>query len=140
MSSEVLPIPLDRFALAIKDLPISTLYAKARELHNSIAHLQSSNSQLSSYISSSGPDKDCTDAIRENDDTIQRMEARILAVEYEVVVERGLPWNDEEGGKEIGKIKGEMQIGHGAAGSHIGEARHRLSTNGANGGSEGMYL
>jgi hypothetical protein len=109
MSANSLPISLQRFAAALKELPLTSLYVKSKELHTSVAQLRSSNSQLAEFISASGPDKDCEDAIRENDETIQSMEARILAVEYEVVVERGQPWNAEAGGKELGKGSGDVK-------------------------------
>jgi hypothetical protein len=128
MSAEAIPIPLPRFRSALTSLPISALYAKSRELHNSVSHLLSSNQELTSFITESGPDADCQQAIVENEETIARMEERILAVEYEVVVERGLPWSEEEGGKELGKGTGDRE-----------QARRRnepSSGNGENGGLE----
>jgi hypothetical protein len=136
MSSTTTPIPLPRFTHALKSLPISALYAKSRELHNSLAHLRASNTQLHSYITSTGPDTDLTSAIQENEDTMQRMEARILAVEYEVVVERGLPWSEEEGGKELGK-----GVGDGGQRERNGsEISTRPHTGETNGGGGGMFL
>lgn len=49
MSSESQPIAPARFAAALPSLPLSNLHAKAAELHNSIAHLQSSNAQLAPF-------------------------------------------------------------------------------------------
>jgi hypothetical protein len=89
MSSESRPISPTRFAAALKELPLSSLYGKAAELRNSMTHLVASNDQLLEFAAT---DKDCADAIRENDVVLQRMEERILLLQFEVEVTRGLKW------------------------------------------------
>lgn len=49
MSSNSQPITPARFAAALPSLPLSNLHAKAAEIHNSLAHLQSSNAQLAPF-------------------------------------------------------------------------------------------
>jgi hypothetical protein len=92
MSSDSRPISPTQFAAAIKDLPISNLYAKAAELRNSMAHLVSSNEQLAEFAAT---DKDCADAIHENEVVLQRIEERILLLQFEVEVNRSLKWVEQ---------------------------------------------
>ncbi|KAL8698274.1 MAG: hypothetical protein Q9201_006661 [Fulgogasparrea decipioides] len=92
MSANAVPISLDRFAEAIAELPTDNLHAKAAELRNSIAHLVSSNDQLRQYADDGDPD--CVEAIKENEEVIGRMEARISLLRNEIE-SRGLPWGDE---------------------------------------------
>lgn len=102
-----LPIPPQRFALALRDLPLSSLALKVAELRNSIAHLDYSNDQLQpfAYPSSSTSqatleraegDPDCINAIRENIIIIDRMTERILLVKVEVE-SRGYNWAEFSG-------------------------------------------
>jgi hypothetical protein len=91
MSSTSTPIPLHRFAQAINDLPLSNLHLKAAELHNSIAHLESSNQQLKPSADSG--DQVCFDAIGENLEVIGRMEERIALLRQEVE-RRGFLWEE----------------------------------------------
>jgi hypothetical protein len=97
MSSESRPISPTRFREAISDLPLSSLYAKASELRNSIAHLNSSNEQLLPYARDG--DKDCKEAILENEEVIQRMQDRILMLQVEVEG-RGMQWIEDDAGKK----------------------------------------
>ena len=92
MSALATPIQPERFAEAILDLPLSNLHFKAAELRNSISHLVSSNSQLQSFAGEG--DKDCVDAIRENEETMMRMEERILLLRREVE-RRGFQWGED---------------------------------------------
>ena len=112
MSADALPISPTAFTSALQDLPISALHLKVLELRNSIAHLDYSNEQLRPFaegtataLSSSTttitqsppqqprgePDADCLDAIRENEQVIERMQGRIRLVRAEVE-RRGLSW------------------------------------------------
>ncbi|KAL8714281.1 MAG: hypothetical protein Q9225_006611 [Loekoesia sp. 1 TL-2023] len=100
MSASAAPIPLDRFAQAITELPLGNLHAKAAELRNSIAHLSSSNEQLQEYANDG--DQDCADAIRENNEVIDRMEIRIKLLRDEVE-NRGFRWGEDEPAIENGK-------------------------------------
>ena len=93
MSSSATPIPPQRFAEAIKELPLSNLHLKATEIRNSIAHLMSSNQQLQSFADEGDPD--CAAAIQENRSVVQRMEERISLLKGEVEG-RGFKWVDDE--------------------------------------------
>ncbi|KAL8902739.1 MAG: hypothetical protein Q9207_004414 [Kuettlingeria erythrocarpa] len=105
MSADAAPIPLERFAEAIVELPLANLHAKAAELRNSIAHLVTSNEQLQEYADDG--DRDCADAIRENEDVIARMEARITLLRNEVE-NRGFRWGEEQPATANGEIGDQM--------------------------------
>lgn len=101
-SADTTPIAPARFAAALKDLSVGMLHLKVLEIRNSIAHLQYSNDQLKPFAEgaettpsgeSSGPDQDCIDAIRENEQVIDRMAERIALIRAEVE-ERGLSWTE----------------------------------------------
>lgn len=100
MSAASTPITLDRFLEAIADLPLGNLHAKAAELRNSIIHLESSNEQLRQYAAEG--DRDCADAVRENQEVIQSMSQRIDYLRREVET-RGFRWEEDEhnGSNEI---------------------------------------
>ncbi|KAI4125631.1 MAG: hypothetical protein LQ338_004158 [Usnochroma carphineum] len=100
MSANAAPIPLERFAEAIAELPLENLRAKAAELRNSITHLMSSNQQLQEYANDG--DRDCADAIRENEEVIERMEMRINLLRTEVE-QRGFRWGADEPATVNGK-------------------------------------
>ncbi|KAL8387840.1 hypothetical protein RB595_009637 [Gaeumannomyces hyphopodioides] len=107
MSSEALPISPARFAEAIKDLPLASLHLKVLELRNSIAHLDYSNEQLRPFAEGAAaafgqdpaqpphPDRDCADAIAENEAVIARMAERVRLVRTEVE-RRGCSWAEFE--------------------------------------------
>jgi hypothetical protein len=97
MSATATPIPPARFAAALRDLPLSSLHAKAAELRNSIAHLLSSNEELKPFAEAG--DKDCAEAITENEEVIRRMEERISLLRIEVEG-RGMKWVEEGGERE----------------------------------------
>ena len=92
MSSLATPIPPDRFAEAILDLPLLTLHFKAAEIRNSISHLESSNSQLQGFADEC--DRDCIEALKENEETMLRMEERIMLLRREVE-RRGFEWGED---------------------------------------------
>lgn len=92
MSSSAFPISPQRFAEAILELPLPTLHLKAAEICNSVSHLESSNLQLQPFADAG--DKDCADAIKENEDTMLRMEERILMLRREVE-RRGFHMSDD---------------------------------------------
>jgi len=104
MSAETTPITAARFAKALSDLSLSSLYLKVAELRNSIAHLEKSNAELEEYVRQE-EDKDCYEAMLENREVIARMEERIELVRKEVTEIRCLPWQPEEGSKmsEVGE-------------------------------------
>ncbi|KAF2856029.1 hypothetical protein T440DRAFT_362548, partial [Plenodomus tracheiphilus IPT5] len=75
MSSTALPITPARFAAALTDLPISSLYAKHAELSNQLSHLSSSNKQLEDFARDND-DRDCYEALLENREVMKRFEER----------------------------------------------------------------
>ncbi|KAH7330125.1 hypothetical protein BKA65DRAFT_607787 [Rhexocercosporidium sp. MPI-PUGE-AT-0058] len=99
------PITPRAFAAALPSLPLSTLFLKAAELRNSIAHLDYSNEQLRPFAdgteaSTNGvPDGDCVEAIRENEEVVRRMVER-LGLLREEVEGRGVAWGEDFRGKE----------------------------------------
>ena len=114
------PISAPQFALAIADLPLSTLSLKALEIRNSIAHLDYSNEQLLPFTQTTPPDTDCVDAIKENEIVIARMLERIELLKKEVEG-RGVRWEElsgesakeEEGVEGLGRGGGEERQGQG---------------------------
>ncbi|KAL8803452.1 MAG: hypothetical protein Q9182_003149 [Xanthomendoza sp. 2 TL-2023] len=106
MSANAVPISHDRFAEAIADLPIGNLHAKAAELRNSIAHLVQSNEQLQPFAEDG--DRDCADAIGENQEVMHRMEARIALLKREVE-KRGLPWGEDVPTAVNGKLEDQRE-------------------------------
>lgn len=109
MSADTRPISPGRFAAALKELSVNMLHLKVLEIRNSIAHLQYSNDQLEPFAkgsataigdSNAGPDQDCIDAIRENEQVIDRMIERIALVRAEVE-ERGVSWTEFMSKEEV---------------------------------------
>ncbi|KAF3043233.1 hypothetical protein E8E12_009589 [Didymella heteroderae] len=106
MSAESTPITAARFAAALNDLPISSLYAKHAELTNSITHLESSNRQLEDFAREND-DRDCYEALLENRQVMKNFNERMEMIKKEVEQVRGLPWrpqNEGEVRKEEGTI------------------------------------
>ena len=100
MSAESRPIAAEAFAAALTELPLSAVYAKALEIQNSKVHLERSNAELRLFIQETpGGDKDCEEAVVENEDVIKRMVERIALVRAEVEG-RGQKWIDLEGTPE----------------------------------------
>lgn len=107
MSAEARPISASQFAEAVQDLPVENLYSKAYEINNSIAHLRQSNKLLQEYSDSirddaslnpttrSEGDKDCLDAIKENELVIERQSERVQLLKAEVE-RRGGRWHEAE--------------------------------------------
>ena len=107
MSSTTTPIPAQRFAKAIKELPLANLHFKAAEIRNSIAHLLSSNQQLQSFANEG--DSDCAEAIQENVVVIQRMEERVSLLKMEVE-DRGFKWGEDEARLETVESNGHAGV------------------------------
>lgn len=101
MSGESFPILASIFADAIKELPLSTVHAKAAELRNSIAHLRRSNDELKSFVAEScESESDKTELegyIAENRGVISSMEERIALLKAEVEG-RGQLWIEPDTG------------------------------------------
>lgn len=93
MSGNSAPITPSEFAEALTALPTSSLFAKASEIRNAIAHLRISNVELRNFVEASpGGDHDCEEAIAENIEVIARMEERIALVKVEAE-SRGSRWD-----------------------------------------------
>lgn len=105
MSATTTPISPHAFALALESLPLPSLYAKAAELRNSIAHLARSNAELQSYSDSVGGDgdSDCQEAIVENLEVTRRMGERIEMLRAEVE-RRGARWHEGGAGGESEEV------------------------------------
>jgi hypothetical protein len=136
MSSEPQPISAPRFAAALPALSLESLHAKAAEIRNSIAHLKSSNEQLREYAIQG--DKDCYEAMVENEEVIERMVQRIELLKKEVEG-RGMRWVEEEdvvekngangeGTGEGGGIDGMEEQGNGLGGVTTAETDDRTRT------------
>ncbi|KAI9171369.1 hypothetical protein HJFPF1_00851 [Paramyrothecium foliicola] len=124
MSADTTPISPGRFAAAaLKELSVNMLHLKVLEIRNSIAHLQYSNDQLKPFAegsataisdaadgSNAGPDQDCIDAIRENEQVIDRMIERIALVRAEVE-ERGVSWTEFMSKEEVEAQQQQQQEG-----------------------------
>ena len=107
MSSDTRPISPHSFAQAIEDLPVENLYTKAFEINNSVLHLEQSNKTLQEYSDSikndesldaesrQYGDKDCLEAIRENEVVIERQQERVRLLKAEVE-RRGQRWHEAE--------------------------------------------
>lgn len=95
MSAESLPITLAAFAEAIKELPLSSVYAKASELSNSIAHLRRSNQELRAFMHEScdteAEQRELEMYITENEEVIRSMHERNLLLKSEIEG-RGQQW------------------------------------------------
>lgn len=113
MSATASPISPTRFASALADLPISSLYAKHAELSNQIAHLESSNKQLEDFARDND-DRECYEALLENREVVRRFEERRELVRREVQEVRSLPWRPA--GEEEGGVGGAPVVNGGVAG------------------------
>jgi hypothetical protein len=108
MSAESTPITAARFASALNDLPISSLYAKHAELTNSITHLESSNKQLEDFAREND-DRDCYEALLENRQVMKNFNERMELIRKEVEEVRGLPWRPQNEG-EVRKEEGAVGL------------------------------
>ncbi|KAE8366704.1 hypothetical protein BDV27DRAFT_125016 [Aspergillus caelatus] len=95
MSAESLPITLAAFVEAIKELPLSSVYAKASELSNSISHLRRSNQELKAFMNEScdteAEKRELENYITENEEVIRSMHERNLLLKSEIEG-RGQRW------------------------------------------------
>ena len=162
MSSETRPITAEAFTSAITDLPIENLYAKAFELSNSIAHLEYSNTQLKDYSDSikndislaedvrREGDRDCEDAIKENDVVIARQNERIGLLKSEVE-RRGGRWHEAGAEEEKEAANGlsedaEVFVSTRAPGGRLTDEElrrqmeERMGDNDDNDDGDGMHL
>ena len=154
MSHETRPISSAQFSLAIQDLPLENLYAKAKEIENSIAHLERSNRQLQEYSDSikrdetlggelkeEVGDKECLEAIRENDIVVKRQKERVGLLRAEVE-RRGGGWHG--GGGENGHDSEVRTNGDGRSGQRPRltdeEIRRRMAERIGEDDEDGMHL
>ena len=151
MSSSAPPISSSQFTLAIQDLPLENLYAKAKEIENSIAHLERSNKQLQEYsdsikrdetiggdVKEEVGDKECLEAIRENEVVIGRQKERVGLLRAEVE-RRGGGWHDGEG--EGGANGGGGESGGGERRRLTDdELRREMEARMGDDGGDGMHL
>lgn len=130
MSSTSLPITPSSFATAIKELPLSALYSKAVELHNSIGHLERSNAELRAFLAEScdseGEKKELEGYVTENEEVIASMKERIAMLKIEVE-NRGQVWVELE----------ELKVDDG--GGNQQQQPETPVTNGED-GEDGVYL
>ncbi|KAF2240465.1 hypothetical protein BU26DRAFT_442433 [Trematosphaeria pertusa] len=137
MSGDSLPITAERFAKALADLSLSSLYLKVAELENSIAHLQKSNGELQEFVRQE-EDKECYEAILENRDVIRRMEERIELVKREVTEVRGLPFKPR-GEEKSAPVDAESRTNGATNGTaEMAGAAARNGTNASNGTTHGQ--
>ncbi|KAK2787005.1 hypothetical protein FQN52_007447 [Onygenales sp. PD_12] len=145
MSAESRPIAAPAFAEALKSLTLPSLYAKASELRNAIAHLHRSNDELARYIAETAPDTDCEDAIRENEEVVRRMEERIGLLREEVEG-RGSKWGVDVVVNGEGEGEGEEEQGQRGNGDgnvvvgdpgEVGGGNNPPASNGDNGSTPG---
>jgi hypothetical protein len=154
-SADPTPIPSARFATALKELSVEMLHLKVLEIRNSIAHLQYSNDQLKPFAEGTSvaaaasdgapntttsqppaePDQDCIDAIRENEQVIDRMAERIALIRIEVE-ERGVSWTEFQSKDEVDERQRQQQQQQ--QDNPASDAAHSNSSDGqVNGGSHG---
>ena len=126
MSSSTFPITPARFAAALIDLPLSSLYAKAAELDNSISHLQDSNASLLPFAEDG--DLDCSQAIEENQDVIIRMRERIRLLRLEVE-KRGQVWHELQAEVQDRQMNGEVGMSESSITNGNVDAGNRLHDN-----------
>jgi len=109
MSAEAVPITFERFAKALEDLPVSSLYAKHAELTNQIAHLESSNRQLEDFAREKD-DRDCYEALLENRQVVKRFAERKELIKKEVQDVRGLPWRPQGEDATVAATEGHKPV------------------------------
>ncbi|KAI9790515.1 MAG: hypothetical protein M1816_005022 [Peltula sp. TS41687] len=125
MSATAPSITARAFALALHDLPLENLYLKAAELYNSLNHLRDSNAQLQPYAEAG--DRECLDAVQENEEVIRRMEERIGLLRREVE-RRGFRWTEVGEEDKVVARGGQVGDGDGQTGEGLqGHERERES-------------
>ncbi|GAQ10994.1 hypothetical protein ALT_8315 [Aspergillus lentulus] len=153
MSEEAQPITLEAFAEAIKELPLSAVYAKVSEIRNSVAHLRRSNSELRAFIDQSceseSDKRELEGYIAENEGVITTMNDRLGLLKTEIE-NRGERWIEEEvaadtkvDGDEVSASPSSQPVVNGTAGDERPQAHQdatrRPEDTQAN-EEEGVYL
>ena len=107
------PIDPARFALALEDLSLASLHAKAAELRNSLYHLRHSNAQLQHFADEG--DADCKEVMAENEVVMERFRERVDLLKAEVE-KRGMPWvswDEEAAQSREGMMNGDAAMVNG---------------------------
>jgi hypothetical protein len=146
MAAQVFTINPEAFTEALKELPLSAVYAKVSELRNSIAHLHRSNAEMKDFLEASQSDderREMEGYIRENEGVFASMRERLDMLRIEVE-RRGQSWIEEEGDGAKEEEKEGGGDGDGVAATN-GDLNLRSSSNaaGQSGGDaeeEGVYL
>lgn len=113
MSAQPISFTASMFADAIKDLPLSNIYAKASEIQNSIAHLHRSNDEMRAFVADSCDTEDDKREIEgyvsENEGIVMSMYERIALLKAEVEG-RGQRWIEAANGTDAnaGGTQGEQ--------------------------------
>ncbi|OJJ49553.1 hypothetical protein ASPZODRAFT_12684 [Penicilliopsis zonata CBS 506.65] len=150
MSSESLPISLAAFAEAIKELPLSSVFAKASEIHNSIAHLRRSNDEIKAFIADShdteSEKSEMESYIAENEQVMASMLERIQLLKKEVE-DRGQQWIDMDAssdGQKQAVEEEEARLEAPASNGVVGGENHQPVPNGSANNAvdedQGVYL
>ena len=132
MSASAQPVSSARFAEALQELPLSTLHNTAAEIRNSKIHLESSNQELKPHADEG--DETCKEAIDENKQVLERMNARLNLLKAEVE-RRGMLWVESDDAEADGVLNGhanESSVEHGPLSGGIGLSAR---TSGLNQGS-----
>ena len=116
MSSTATPITPARFAEAISNLPLSSLFAKAAEIRNSTAYLRRSNEEL--VIEANTGDEAFVDALAENIAVISRMQERLELLKTEIERRGYILDNGKVDGSNNNPVASENGTAH-AAGDKI---------------------
>ncbi|KAJ5995725.1 hypothetical protein N7481_002702 [Penicillium waksmanii] len=140
MAAQIFTINPEAFTEALKELPLSAVYAKVSELRNSIAHLHRSNAEMKDFLEASQSDEERREMegyIRENEGVFASMRERLDMLRTEVE-RRGQSWIEEEGdgskeeekegGDGVPATNGALNSSSNAAGQPGGDAE------------EGVYL
>lgn len=99
MAAQIFTINPEAFTEALKELPLSAVYAKVSELRNSIAHLHRSNAEMKDFLEASQSEderREMEGYIRENEGVFASMRERLDMLRTEVE-RRGQSWIEEEG-------------------------------------------
>jgi len=78
MSRQTAPIDIEAYKIAVQD--VDAKKEQDRQL-NSKAHLQRSNEELQLYLNENPGDKDCMDALAENETVLERINERLEILE-----------------------------------------------------------
>ncbi|KAJ5226750.1 uncharacterized protein N7469_006756 [Penicillium citrinum] len=143
MAAQVFTINPEAFVEALKELPLSSVYAKVSELRNSIAHLHRSNAEMRAFMESSETEEEKREMegyIRENEGVFKSMEERLGMLRNEVE-RRGQRWIEESEDGDDAKVQGGRENGDGDEVVNLNGRRVDSTENqGGDNSEEGVYL